>query len=237
MAARKPLVQASGEQQQLQAGDTLVVDTTITTASTELILEETGDVYGAIRLKLQNRDFHNGVIIENATLDILDLQFMTGTGANQTIRFEHRSANLLLSGNTAGEWQIGPAGSPNQIFGAANSRVIGTLQSDSHFGAITAATDGATVTFDLAVSDKQKVTLGGNRTLAVSNAQIGQTFSLILIQDGTGGRAPTWFSGITWMTAGGAVPALSSAAGKINVFTFLCVGSGAYYGFLSGQNG
>jgi hypothetical protein len=106
----------------------------------------------------------------------------------------------------------------------------------SHYGAIATSNAGA---FDLAASDKQMRTLDGtNGALTLNNAQVGQTFLLILVQDATGGRAITsWFAGITWMTAGGATPTLSTAAGKVNVFTFLCVGAGAYYGFLSGQNG
>jgi hypothetical protein len=108
---------------------------------------------------------------------------------------------------------------------------------DSHSGAIKSNPDGATVTFDLSVSDKHTVTLGGNRTLVVSNATVGQQFVIILVQDAIGSRTVTWFGGLSWMTAGGVEPTLSSAPGKINVFTLLCVGAGAYYGFLAGQNG
>jgi hypothetical protein len=116
-------------------------------------------------------------------------------------------------------------------------KFLNPVEVASHFGAIVTDADAATITFDLSVADKRSVTLGGNRTLAVANAQVGQQFTLILIQNATGGWTPTWWAGITWMTAGGTVPPLSAAAGKINVFTFLCVGSGAYYGFLAGQNG
>lgn len=61
---------------------------------------------------------------------------------------------------------------------------------------ITAASDGGTVTFDLASSDMHLVTLGGNRTLALSNAKVGQRFLVTLKQDGTGSRTVTWWSGI-----------------------------------------
>lgn len=116
-------------------------------------------------------------------------------------------------------------------------KFLNTVNFAAHYGPIVADTDAATITFDLAASDKHSVTLGGNRTLALANAQVGQQFTLILIQDTTAGRTVTWFAGLSWMTAGGTEPPLSAAAGKINVFTFLCVGSGAYYGFLAGQNG
>jgi len=95
------------------------------------------------------------------------------------------------------------------------------------------ATDGTTVTFNLATSDWQIVTLGGNRTLAISNPTAGQQFTLQLTQDGTGSRTVTWFSGIKWQ--GGAAPTLSTTAGKIDVFTFKCTSVGNYLGFVVGQ--
>lgn len=94
--------------------------------------------------------------------------------------------------------------------------------------------DGATVTFDLAVANKHTVTLGGNRTLALSNPQTGQVFMIRLLQDGTGSRTVTWFSGISW--AGGTTPTLTTTANKADIFGFLCTGSGAYSGFVIGQN-
>lgn len=94
------------------------------------------------------------------------------------------------------------------------------------------ATDGTTVTFNLATSDWQIVTLGGNRTLAVSNPTAGQQFTIQLNQDATGGRTVTWFSGIKWV--GGVVPTLSTAGSKTDVFTFKCLSAGSYLGFVVG---
>jgi hypothetical protein len=99
---------------------------------------------------------------------------------------------------------------------------------------VATATDGATVTFDLAVSDWHEVTLGGNRTLALSNVATGQQFSIILRQDGTGSRTVTWFSGILW--PGGTPPTLTTTANKRDVFTFKSLGGGVYLGFVAGAN-
>jgi hypothetical protein len=96
------------------------------------------------------------------------------------------------------------------------------------------ATDGATVTFDLSSANKHKVTLGGNRTLAVSGATTNTVFMVILTQDGTGSRTVTWWSGITW--TGGSAPVLTTTAAKSDAFVFLCTGAGTYYGFVAGQN-
>lgn len=98
---------------------------------------------------------------------------------------------------------------------------------------ITTDSDGATVTFDLSTSLHQ-VTLGGNRTLALSNESVGQTFVIRLIQDGTGSRTVTWFSTIKW--AGGVTPTLTTTASKVDVFGFIVTSTGNYDGFVIGQN-
>lgn len=98
------------------------------------------------------------------------------------------------------------------------------------------ATDGATVTFDLGNGGyrKHKVTLGGARTLAISNGIVGQVFIIDLIQDGTGSRTVTWFSTIKW--AGGTVPTLTTTANKIDSFGFIVTSAGNYQGYVIGQN-
>ena len=87
---------------------------------------------------------------------------------------------------------------------------------------ITTATDGATVTFDLRVSPRQKVTLAGNRTLALTSGSyyVGQTFDIKLTQDATGSRTVTWWSAIKW--TGGTIPTLTTTAGKSDWFRFVC---------------
>lgn len=99
---------------------------------------------------------------------------------------------------------------------------------------VVAATDGATVTFDLSAGNIQRVTLGGNRTLALSNVSVGQVFVLELIQDGTGSRTVTWFSTIKWPD--NTAPTLTTTASKTDVFIFICTSSGNYEGFVVDQN-
>ena len=95
-------------------------------------------------------------------------------------------------------------------------------------------TDGATVTFDLDSSSTHTVTLGGNRTLALSNSDAGQKFIIRLTQDSTGSRTVTWFSTIKW--AGGVEPTLTTTANKTDVFGFICTSAGNYDGFVVGYN-
>lgn len=94
--------------------------------------------------------------------------------------------------------------------------------------------DGATITFDLSLSNKHRVTLGGNRTLALSNPVGGQAFTIRLEQDGGGPRTVTWFSTIKW--AGGAAPTLTTTANKADTFLFIRTGTDTYDGFIVGQD-
>lgn len=110
----------------------------------------------------------------------------------------------------------------------------GKVKINSKYGDITSNTDGATVTFDLAVTNLHKVTLGGNRTLALSNPTTGQAFIIRLLQDATGSRTVTWFTTISW--AGGTAPTLTLTASKADTLGFICTGSGTYDGFIVGQN-
>lgn len=95
-------------------------------------------------------------------------------------------------------------------------------------------TDAATVTFDFDVSKVQQVTLGGNRTLAVSNANVGDIIIIRLVQDGTGSRTVTWWSDINWDD--NTTPTLTTTANRTDVFAFLCSSSGNYDGFVLGRN-
>lgn len=100
---------------------------------------------------------------------------------------------------------------------------------------LTADSDGSTITFDLAASPFHSVTLGGNRTLAISNPSSVRTFTIRLKQDATGGRTiASWWSGISW--AGGSPPVLTTTPNKADLFTFLVTGVGTYDGFIAGQN-
>jgi len=130
--------------------------------------------------------------------------------------------------------KIEAVGDDTDIDLVIDGKGTGIPKINSVYGDITADTDGATVTFDVSVTGKHSVTLGGNRTLAISNDKIGQVFLITLKQDGTGSRTVTWFSGISW--AGGSAPTLTTTLNKADTFGFIVTGSGAYQGFIIGQN-
>ncbi len=110
----------------------------------------------------------------------------------------------------------------------------GKVREDARYGTITSDSDGATVTFNMATSNLHTVTLGGNRTLAVSNVAVGQCFVIRLVQDVTGSRTVTWFSTIKW--AAGTTPTLTTTASKTDTFGFICTSADNYDGYIIGQN-
>src|SRR3990167_672614 len=140
--------------------------------------------------------------ISNTAATLSDTQTLT----NKTITAP------VLSGSITGTYTL--AGTPT-----ITSPTITTPVITGGYDAWVTATDGATVTFNLASGNKQRVTLAGNRTLALSNVQNGHAFVIRLLQDGTGSRTVTWFSTIKW--AGGSAPTLTTTANKADVLGFI----------------
>jgi hypothetical protein len=88
-------------------------------------------------------------------------------------------------------------------------------------------TDAATVTWNVKSGTAAQVTLGGSRTLAApTNLTNGQTYTLHVVQDGTGSRTLTWNAVFKW--PGGTAPTLSTGAGKRDVFVFSTDGTNLY---------
>jgi hypothetical protein len=86
-------------------------------------------------------------------------------------------------------------------------------------GAITALTDGATITPDFAVANNFSVTLGGNRTLAnPSNLTAGQSGVIVITQDGTGSRTLAY--GSYFKFSGGTAPTLTTTASAVDVIAY-----------------
>ena len=120
------------------------------------------------------------------------------------------------------------------ISGVATFDQVTTFQSGLKTNINTEA-DAATITFDMDQSNVHMVTLGDNRTLAVSNVDVGQKFLVRLQQDSTGSRTVTWWGNIQW-AEGGTEPTLTTTADKADLFGFLSPSGGYYDGFVVGQN-
>ena len=96
-------------------------------------------------------------------------------------------------------------------------------------------TDEATVTINLANPERIfTVELGGNRTLAVTNATVGDRFAVRLEQDGTGSRTVTWWDTINW--PGASAPTLTTTADRADYFDFACTATNTFDNILQAQN-
>jgi hypothetical protein len=88
-------------------------------------------------------------------------------------------------------------------------------------------TDGANIAWDLDVAPMATVTLAGNRTLDnPTNMRNGNTFILIVKQDGTGSRTLAYGNAYKW--AGGVAPVLSTALNSVDIISFVSDGTSMY---------
>jgi len=101
----------------------------------------------------------------------------------------------------------------------------------------TNGTSGAAATIDLEDGNFHKVTLTANCTLTFSNPPASGTagsFTLFLVQDGTGSRIVTWPGTVDW--SGATAPTLTTTAAAVDVLTFITLDGGTVWnGFVAGQ--
>ena len=89
---------------------------------------------------------------------------------------------------------------------------------------ITALSDGATITIDMATACHHSVTLGGNRTFAApSNQVVGQSGSIFITQDGTGSRTASFNSAFKFV--GGTAPTLTTTASAVDRIDYIILSS------------
>jgi hypothetical protein len=95
-------------------------------------------------------------------------------------------------------------------------------------GGISTLTDAATITPDLSSNSTFTVTLGGNRTMANPTGMVeGQSGSIFIVQDGTGGRTLSW--GSYWDFIGGTAPSLSATPGAVDRVDFIVRSAGSIH--------
>jgi len=109
----------------------------------------------------------------------------------------------------------------------STSLKVGGVSPDKQFeitksarAAITSLTDATSISLDFDVAQNFTVTLGDNRTLEnPSNIDPGQTGSIFVQQDGTGGRTLSFAN--YWHFAGGTAPTLSTAASAVDRIDYI----------------
>jgi hypothetical protein len=177
-----------------------------------------------------------GSVVQSITLNTPNVLYaspvvfsVSNGAAAGVLSMNTQAPNTFFGGPSGG----GAAVPTMRMLAVADLPTTGLLI-NSHHTTIAADADAATVTFDMSAADVHAVTLGGNRTLALANDMVGQTFRVVLKQDSTGGRTVTWWSGILWPA--GTAPALTAAPGKRDVFTFLKTAAGEYLGLSATLN-
>ena len=89
---------------------------------------------------------------------------------------------------------------------------------------VTALSDGATITIDMATACHHSVTLGGNRTFAApSNQVVGQAGSIFITQDGTGSRTASFNA--EYKFVGGTAPTLTTTAAAVDRIDYIILSS------------
>ena len=163
--------------------------TSTTAASTYLALSG-GTVTGALNIGTAG-----SLVFEGSTADDFETTLaVTDPTADRTITLPNATGTVPLL-------------SLAQSFSAAQR------------GAISALTDGATITPDFALSNNYSVTLGGNRTLAnPTNLTAGQSGCIFISQDGTGSR--TLAFGTYWDFPAGTAPTLTTTANAVDLLVY-----------------
>jgi phage-related tail fiber protein len=96
--------------------------------------------------------------------------------------------------------------------------------------AFVALTDGTNIGFDWDAGLNRSLTIGGDRTLDnPTNGQPGTWRTVVITQDGTGGR--TLAFGNQYKFVGGDAPALTAAAGSVDVLSILCISATNFFVF------
>jgi len=136
-------------------------------------------------------------------------------GSSSDLTISHNGSNSVFNETGTGNLQLQLGGSTKFEVASGGVSLTGGAASN-----ITALSDGATITIDMATACHHSVTLGGNRTFAApSNQVVGQSGSIFITQDGTGSRTASFNSAFKF--TGGVAPTLSTAANAIDRIDYI----------------
>ena len=205
MADRIPLIVDSSTNQvkELPAGDSIIL------ADNEKIKIGTGSdlqiFHDGSNTFINNTSSNAGAL----SLKSHDINIMS-SGSETMASFVEDGAVSLYHNNTAkiATTATGISVTGNVIYSG------GSLTVEAALG------DGATVNWDVTANPVAKVTIAGNRTLALPLNPLGsgQYASLLVIQDGTGSRTLTWNAAYEFKDD--TAPTLTTTASKGDLFTF-----------------
>jgi hypothetical protein len=153
-------------------------------------------------------------------------QLMPVPGGSQDTWGTVLNSYLLASHNDDGTLKASPIAS--KLFGTTsttNIDILGELRVQqattllSQYNQSLYSTTSASVTPINFTNGTVKVVLTTNTILLLGNAVPGGIYTLILQQDGTGGRSITWPSYVKWNNT--APPTINSAANSVTLITFV----------------
>jgi hypothetical protein len=161
----------------------------------------------------------------------------TGTSAMLTANIGAAAGNV--SGNfTAGNFQS--AGNVNTASGLITGTLTSTGQLTTKKIVETVSAIGNTgtaATIDLSLGTVFTATLNGNATLTISNPGTVSSFTLILTNDGTGGRTVAFAGGAMKYPGGAATLSRTTTANAVDVWFFMTPDGGTtYYGTIPMKN-
>ena len=136
-------------------------------------------------------------------------------GSSNDLVISHSGSNSVFNESGTGNLQLQLGGVTKFEIQSGGVKLTGGAEAN-----ITALSDGATITIDMATACHHSVTLGGNRTFAApSNQVVGQSGSIFITQDGTGSRTASFNSAFKFV--GGVAPTLSTAANAIDRIDYI----------------
>lgn len=150
----------------------------------------------------------------------------TGTWNGTTIAVNHGGTGAttltgVLKGNGTAAFTAATAGTDYVAPGTV------TAFSAQQYFAAQALTSGSSIAWNCQTQQAASLTLATNATLAnPTNQKNGSTYTLIITQDGTGSRTLAY--GTNYKFPGGTAPTLSTAAGAVDILTFISNGTQMY---------
>ena len=136
-------------------------------------------------------------------------------GASADLVIQHNASKSIINDAGTGDLELQRGGTAVLSIVSGGVSLAGGAASN-----ITALSDGATITIDMATACHHSVTLGGNRTFAApSNQVIGQSGSIFITQDGTGSRTATFNSAFKFNN--GTAPTLTTTASAVDRIDYI----------------
>jgi len=222
----------AGEIQEVQVATDMIADDAVTYAKMQNLANANRVLGAAAAGEIGETQVQSAMIIDDVALGG-NPTTTTQTAGNNTTRIATTEfvttavGNVEVVNDTTPQLGGNLDVNGNQIVSVSNGDIsiqpngTGTVEVKRASSALNTLTDAATIAVDLSLANNHTVTLGDNRTLGnPTNAEPGQTGSIFIVQDGTGGRTLT--PDTNWHFAkGGTHPTFSTAANAVDRIDYI----------------